>query len=81
MILESKLKGTNKIMALNTWAVSILRYGAGILQWNKNELQEMDRTTSKFMTMNKELHPRSDVRRLYVFRTNGGRDLLDVKIE
>ena len=22
-------------MALNTWAVSILRYGAGILKWNK----------------------------------------------
>ena len=30
-------------MALNTWAVSFLRYGAGILKWNKNELQEMDR--------------------------------------
>ena len=29
-----------KIMALNTWAVSILSYGAGILKWNKNELQE-----------------------------------------
>ena len=35
-------------MALNTWAVSILRYGAGILTWNKNELQEMDRKTRKF---------------------------------
>ena len=30
-ILKSKLNGRNKIMALKTWAVSILRYGAGIL--------------------------------------------------
>ena len=64
LILKSKLNGRNKIMALNTWAVSILRYGAGILKWNKNELQEMDRKTRKFMTMNKELHPRSDVAQL-----------------
>ena len=56
LILKSKLNGRNKIMALNTWEVSILRYGAGILKWNKNELEEMDRKTRKFMTMNKELH-------------------------
>ena len=42
-------------MALNTWAVSILRYGAGIHKWNKNELQEIDRTTRKFDKMNEEL--------------------------
>ena len=41
-----------------------MRYGAGILQWNKNELQEMDRKTRKFMTINKELHPRNDAARL-----------------
>ena len=74
--MKSKLNGRNKIMTLNTWAVSILRYGAGILKWNKNELQEMDRKTRKFMTMNKELHPRSDVAWLYVCRKNGGRGLI-----
>ena len=53
-----------------------MRYGAGILKWNKNELQEMDRKASKFMTMKKELHPRSDVARLYVSRENGGGELI-----
>ena len=62
-------------MALNTWAVSILRYCAGILNCNKNEPQEMDRKTRKFMAMNKKFHPRSDVARLYVSRKNGGRGL------
>ena len=75
LILKSKPNGRNKIMALNTWAVSILRYGAGILKWNKNELQKMDRKTRKFMTRNKELHPRSDVAWLYVSWKNGGRGL------
>ena len=32
LILKNKLNGRNKIMPLNTWAVSILRYGAGILK-------------------------------------------------
>ena len=75
LILKSKMNGRNKIMTLNTWAVS-LRYGAEIFNWNKNELQEMGRKTKKFMTMNKELHPRSDVKRLYVSRRNGGRGLI-----
>ena len=66
-------------MALNTGVVSIMRYGAGILTWNKNELQGMERKTRKFMTMNKELHPRSDVARLYVSRKMVEEDLLDVK--
>ena len=77
LILKSKLNGRNKIMALNTWAVSILRYGAGILKWNKNELQEMDKKNRKFITMNKELHQRSDVVQLYVSWKNGGRGLTE----
>ena len=76
LIFKSKLNGRNKAMMLNTWAVSILRCGAGILKWNKNELQEMDKKTRKFMAMNKELHPRSDAARLYVSRKNGGRGLI-----
>ena len=62
-------------MALNTWAVSILMYGAGILKWNKNELQEMERKTRKYISMNKELHARIGFAWLYVSRKNGGRGL------
>ena len=59
-------------MVLNTWAVSFMRFGAGILKWNKNELQKMDRKTRKFVKRNKDLHPRSDVAWLYASRKNGG---------
>ena len=33
LILKSKLNGKNKIQAINTWAVVLLRYGAGIINW------------------------------------------------
>ena len=76
LIMKSKLNGRNKIKAINTWAVSLVRYGAGIIMWKKAELESMDRRTRKLMTMNKELHPRGDVARLYVGRKNGGRGLI-----
>ena len=75
LILKSKLNGKNNIMVLNTWAVFIMRYGAGIFKWNKNELHEIDRKTRKCMTIIKELHPKNDVAWLYVSRKNGGRGL------
>ena len=31
LILKSKLNGKNKIQAINTWVVALLRYGAGII--------------------------------------------------
>ena len=62
-------------MAVNSRAVSLVCYCAGIVEWTKAELQEMDRKTRKIFTMNRSLHPRSDVDRLYVKRTEGGRGL------
>ena len=31
LVCKSKLNGKNKINALNTWSISLMRYGAGIL--------------------------------------------------
>ena len=31
LVLRSKLIGKNKISAINTWAVAVVRYGAGII--------------------------------------------------
>ena len=76
LVMKSRLNGRNKIGAINTWAVSLMRYGAGVIRWNKEELEMLDRKTRKIMTINKELHPRSDVTRLYVARKRGGRGLI-----
>ena len=49
LVSKIKLNGRNYIMVLNSRVVSILRYSDAILKWNKNELEEMDRKTMKFM--------------------------------
>ena len=57
LIMKSRLNGRNKIIAINTWAVSLMGYGACIVKWTKSEPDEIDRKTRKVMTMNKELQP------------------------
>ena len=76
LIMKSKLRGRNKIKEINTWTVSLLKYGAGIIEWTKEDLQKMDRKARKVMIMNKEFHPKSDTARLNVSRKKGGRGLI-----
>ena len=45
LILKSKFNGKNKIQTINTWAVALLRYGAGVINWKVDDLKKMDRTT------------------------------------
>ena len=33
--LRSRLNGRNVMLAINSWAVSVLRYGAGVINWTK----------------------------------------------
>ena len=76
LVLKSKLNGKNMVLAINTWAVSVLRYGAGILKWTTNELKNMDRKSRPIMTMHGAFHPKSDTDRLYLTREKGGRGLI-----
>jgi len=78
-ILSSSLCGRFKVQAINEFAVPVLRYSSTIIEWTKCELQILDRKTRKLFTMNGGLHPRSDVDRLYVSRSIGGRGLLGVE--
>ena len=70
--LSSKLNAGNIIKAFNSWAVSLLRYSGGIVNWTKSELAELDRRTRKLLTIHGVLHPRSNVSRLYLLRREGG---------
>ena len=78
-VFQSKLNGGNTIKAVNTWAVSLLRYGAAFVSWTREELRDMDRKTRKMMNMNNALHPRDSVVRLYLPRKEGGRGLISVE--
>ena len=76
---KSKLNRKNVIMTVYTWAVSRLRYGAGVINWTKAELESIDRKTRKRMTIYGMLHPRADVQRLYLPRGQRGRGLKSVE--
>ena len=58
LILKSKLNGKNKIQAINTWVVPLLRYGAGIINWKVDELKKW---IERQVTMYGALHPKSDI--------------------
>ena len=75
---SSKLNGGNTIRAINSRAVSLVRYSAGILKWTQDELKAMDRKKRKIMTVNRMYHPQSDTDRLYIPRMEGGRGLLSI---
>ena len=68
-ILRSKLNRRNKIKVVNTF---VMRYGAGIMKWNTDELKSLDRRTRTFMTMHGALHPKRDIDRVYLSRELGG---------
>ena len=67
-ILKSNLNGGVIISAINSRAVSIVRYGAGIISRTKPELEELDWRTRKLMTMCWAHQPKPNVDRLYLQR-------------
>ena len=50
-VVKSKLNGGNMVSTINTWAVPLIRYSAPFLDWRRDEIKEMDRTTRKIMNM------------------------------
>ena len=79
LLAKSKLYGGNMVKGINAWGVSVLHYTAGIIEWTKKELKEMDIKTRKILTMAGAFHMRGDVDRLYIQRKNGGRGLISVE--
>ena len=77
-ILSSHLNSHNAITAINSRAVPILQYSAGLVDWTQAELCKLDVTTQKLMSLHQAFNMNSDVDRLYVHRSHGGRGLLSV---
>ena len=75
MILKYELNARNKITAIGTLAVPVLRYSFGIINWRIEEIKQTDRKTRKY----KIHHPKADVDRLYVKRKEGREDWYKLK--
>ena len=79
LALKSQLNAGNVIQAINIWAVSTVKYPAGIIKWTKKELQQIDRKTTKLIIIYRGIRSKSYVDRLYMPRSDGGRGLVSVK--
>ena len=78
-LMKTHLNGKNLFQALNTWAISVIRYSAAFLDWTKEETKELDRWTRKQLIAGRALHPKSNVMRIYIKRRYGGRGLISVE--
>ena len=76
---ETKLNSRNVFKAINTWAVSVVRYSAAFLGWSRLQLEEIDSKTRKLLIMHNGFHPKSNVDRLYISRSEDGRGLIGVQ--
>ena len=82
LVAKSKLYGGNLIKAIKAWAIGVVRYSAGILDWSDRELKvmdvKMDVKTRKRLTMFGAFHKKGSVPRLYMKRKDDGRGLISV---
>ena len=62
-------------MAHNIFAVPVFTLTFGILDWTKDEIQNIDIRTRKILTCTGNYHRNSNVDRLYTKREAGGRGL------
>jgi len=79
LVLGTELRAKNKIQAIGSLAVPVLRKSFGIFNWHQEELQKLDRKTRKLLTIHGQHHLKADVDRLYVPRKQGGRGLMQLE--
>lgn len=77
-VLRSKLNGKNKIWAINTYAMTVIRYLTGIISWPNEETNATNIKTRKLLTAHGGFHPNSSALRVYAKQKEGGRGLVSV---
>ena len=74
-IWSSELFSNNKTIAHNIFSIPIITPTIGILNWTKDELEQIDIKTRKLLTSSGSFYINSDIDRLYTHRNKGGRGL------
>ena len=78
-VLETKLNNGDVLKTIHNWAVSVVMYSAAFLGWLRRQLEQINRKTRKMLTIHNGFHPKSNVNRLYLSRSEGGRGLIGVQ--
>ena len=79
-ILKTELNSANRIEAINTLAIPVVTYSFNIVNWTLSDIKKMDTRIRKLMTCNRMHHPKADIDRLYIPRTEGGRGMIQLEL-
>jgi hypothetical protein len=79
LVLDTELSTKDKIQAIGTLAVPVLRYSFGIINWRQEELRKLYRKKRKLLTIPGQHHPKAVVDRLCIPRKQEGRGLMQLE--
>ena len=79
-ILKTELNSKNKLTAINTLAIPVVTYSFNVINWNLRELKKIDTKIRNQLTCNRMNHPKSDIDRIYVPRSKGGRGMIQLEL-
>jgi hypothetical protein len=79
LILNQELSTKNKMQAIASLTVPVLRYSFGFINWHQEEIQKLNRKTRKMLTIRGQHHPRADIDLSYAPRKEGERGLMQVE--
>merc|ERR1712074_435122 len=74
-ILKTELNSKNIMIAIGEYAVLVISYTFGIINWTEEEVKNADLTIRKNLNMYKMFESKGDIDRLYVPQSMGGRGL------
>ena len=70
---------TMVVEAINTLAIPVITYSFNVINWNLEEIRQMERRIRKLLILNRMHHAKSYVNRMYVPRKEGGRGMINKK--
>ncbi|KAJ8281479.1 hypothetical protein GJAV_G00068170 [Gymnothorax javanicus] len=77
-ICKSELTPKNKITAINQFAIPVVTYGFGIIDWPQGELDKLDIKTRKTLTLHKVTYRNQCMDRINLPRRGGGLGLTEI---
>lgn len=78
-LMKTHLNSRNLTKAINTFAIPILTYSFGIINWSNTDIEALERKIRTTMTNHKKHHPKSALERPFIPRYLGGRGIIPIK--
>ena len=70
-LLKSKLNAHNLKNAINTWAVAVVWYSDGFIDWKRKEFEKMDKKSKHLFVQKAFHHPKANTIRLHMSQGDG----------